>query len=154
MPPSVSPLSTPGSNSFALHRKWQVSRSTRFYRVVKGGSSRVKRIWNERGLAIVLAALFLGSWAIQGWTGWEQFQSEQQQHEQSAHFWGQDGYIWTFGEATFENWQSEFLQLLTFVVLTAALVYKGSPESKDGDEEMKQMLLDIQRRLDSLPGRQ
>ncbi len=39
-------------------------------------------------------------------------------------------------EATFENWGSEFLQMGAYVVLTALLIQKGSPESKnpDGDE--------------------
>jgi uncharacterized protein DUF6766 len=39
-------------------------------------------------------------------------------------------------EATFENWESEFLQMGAYVVLTALLIQKGSPESKnpDGDE--------------------
>jgi hypothetical protein len=45
---------------------------------------------------------------------------------------GQTGYVWYFGEATFENWQSEFLQLLAFVVFTSFLIFKGSPESRDG----------------------
>src|SRR5215207_5396562 len=33
-----------------------------------------------------------------------------------------------------ENWQSEYLQFLLFVVLTVWLVQKGSPESKKPDE--------------------
>ncbi len=41
-----------------------------------------------------------------------------------------------FGEATLENWESEFLQMAAFVVLTTFLRQKGSPESKklDGKE--------------------
>jgi hypothetical protein len=35
-----------------------------------------------------------------------------------------------FVEAVFENWESEFLQMGTFVVLTVYLRQKGSPESK------------------------
>jgi hypothetical protein len=35
-----------------------------------------------------------------------------------------------FLEAVFENWESEFLQMAAFVVLTAYLVQKGSPESR------------------------
>lgn len=40
-----------------------------------------------------------------------------------------------FVEATFENWESEFLQMAMYVVLTAFLVQRGSSESKpvDGD---------------------
>ena len=55
-----------------------------------------------------------------------------------------------FGQATFENWQSEFLQLFTFVVLTTFLIHRGSHESKDSDEEMQAALTRIEKRLDSL----
>ena len=33
-----------------------------------------------------------------------------------------------FGEAVFENWESEFLQMGSYVLLTAYLVQRGSPE--------------------------
>lgn len=39
-----------------------------------------------------------------------------------------------FAEATFENWESEFLQMGMYVVLTAYLVQKGSSESKKPEE--------------------
>lgn len=42
----------------------------------------------------------------------------------------------SWDEATFENWQSEFLQLLAFVVLTSVLIHRGSRESKDADEKL------------------
>jgi hypothetical protein len=96
----------------------------------------MKRFFRERGLGIVLIALFLTSWAFQAWTGGEKFQAEQQSHGESAEVFGQTGYVWCFGEATFENWQSEFLQLLAFVVFTSFLIFKASPESRDGQDEM------------------
>ena len=37
------------------------------------------------------------------------------------------GHPW---EALFENWESEFLQMAAFVLLTTILVQKGSPESR------------------------
>lgn len=40
-----------------------------------------------------------------------------------------------FIQATFENWESEFLQMALFVVLTIFLQQKGSSESKDFDKE-------------------
>lgn len=39
-----------------------------------------------------------------------------------------------FISAVFENWESEFLQMATYVVLTAMLFQRGSAESKDPDE--------------------
>jgi len=102
------------------------------------------------GLAWVLLALFLASWGMQTWTGWREFKAEQAEHQQTAQVFGDDGYVWNWAEATFENWQSEFLQLLTFVVLTSFLIFKGSAESKDGDEEMKQALERIEQRLEAM----
>ena len=102
------------------------------------------------GLAWVLLALFLVSWFIQTWTGWREFEAEQREHQQSAVVFGADGYVWNWAEATFENWQSEFLQLFTMVVLTAYLIYKGSSESKDSTEEMQAALDRIERRLSEL----
>lgn len=110
----------------------------------------MKRIWDRYSLGIVLTALFLGSWVAQGFVGWQEFKADQSEHQQVAQVFGADGYIWNFGQATLENWQSEFLQLLTFVVLTAYLLYRGSPESKDSDEEMQSALQRIERRLDEL----
>lgn len=40
-----------------------------------------------------------------------------------------------FIESTFENWESEFLQMALFVLLTIFLRQKGSSESKRFDEE-------------------
>lgn len=39
-----------------------------------------------------------------------------------------------FLSALFENWESEFLQMSAYVVLTAFLFQRGSAESKDPDE--------------------
>jgi hypothetical protein len=108
------------------------------------------RLWKNYSLSIVLAILFLVSWAIQTWTGWQHFAAEQQAHGELAQVFGEGGYIWRWGEATFENWQSEFLQLLTFVVLTSFLIHKGSHESKDSDEEMQAALRRIEQRLERL----
>lgn len=42
-----------------------------------------------------------------------------------------------FLQATFENWESEFLQMALFVVLTIFLQQKGSSESKDFDKRQE-----------------
>ena len=46
--------------------------------------------------------------------------------------------------------QSEFLRLLTFVVLTSFLIHRGSPESRDSDDEMQKSLNRIEKRLKAL----
>lgn len=105
------------------------------------------------GLSIVLAILFAGAWIAQGYTGWKKFAADQREHHQVAQVWGDDGYIWDFGQATVENWQSEFLQLLSFVILTSFLIHKGSHESKDSDDETQARLDRIERRLEELASR-
>jgi hypothetical protein len=113
----------------------------------------MRRIWRDYGLGIVLFILFAASWVVQTWTGWREFMAEQQTNGQVAHWLGSDGYIWSWGQATFENWQSEFLQLFAMVTLTSFLIFKGSPESRDGDDEMKAMLKQMQQQLDELTAR-
>jgi len=48
---------------------------------------------------------------------------------------------------TFENWQSEFLQLLSMVVLTAWLIHKGSAESRDSTDRMEAKIDEIRRMI-------
>jgi len=63
-------------------------------------------------------------------TGWRVYNHEQQQHASDPV--SLAAYLSTghFGEATFENWESEFLQMTFFVLLTVALYQRGSSESK------------------------
>lgn len=104
----------------------------------------------DYGLGVALAALFLFSWVIQSLAGWVEFSAEQAAHGDTARLFGASGYIWTWLESTFENWQSEFLQLFTMVVLTAFLIHRGSSESKDSDDEMLLQLTAIRDELDDL----
>jgi hypothetical protein len=59
-------------------------------------------------------------------------------------------YLVQFGQSTLENWQSEFLQLFSFVVLSAMLIHRGSAESKDSDDRLEVKVDDILKRLDAL----
>ena len=108
------------------------------------------KLFKDYGLSVVLAVMFLFAWTMQTWTGWVAFKDEQKSHGQPAHIFGDGGYVWKWSAATMENWQSEFLQLLTFVVLTSYLIHKGSHESKDSDEEFKRRLDRIEQRLKEL----
>ncbi|MFL5681288.1 MAG: DUF6766 family protein [Chloroflexota bacterium] len=110
----------------------------------------MKRLWRDYSLSITLFALFAVTFVAHTISGWFQYAAEQQQHGQQAELLGDDGYIWSWAEWTFQNWQSEFLELGSFVVLSSFLIHKGSPESKDGDDEMMEMLQRIQKRLDEL----
>jgi hypothetical protein len=105
------------------------------------------KLFRDYGLSIVLAALFISSWLLQTAGGWVEFVAEQEAHGETPQLFGDSGYVWAWMKATFENWQSEFLQLFTFVVLTTFLVHRGSPESRDGDEELKLMIQRLEQRL-------
>jgi hypothetical protein len=110
----------------------------------------MNRLWKDYSLGIVLGALFLVSWAAQALTGWQEFKSEQASHGEPSNIFTSNGYVWNFLQATFENWQSEFLQLFAFVVLTAYLIYRNSHESRDGQDEMKSALDRIEKRLNAM----
>jgi hypothetical protein len=113
----------------------------------------VNRYVRDYGLAIVLAALFIASWIGQTLSGWVEYVAEQHSHGEAAELFGASGYLWRWLEATMENWQSEFLQLFTMVVLTAFLIHKGSSESKDSDDEILLQLTAIRRDLEELKGK-
>jgi hypothetical protein len=101
-------------------------------------------------LGIVLALLFIVSWVLQSLTGWVEFVADQQARGDVARMFGGNGYVWPWMQATFENWQSEFLQLFTMALLTAFLIHRGSTESRDGDEEIMLQLSAIREDLAAL----
>ena len=110
----------------------------------------MRRLVRDYNLGVVLFVLFFVSWVGQTLVGWQEFVAEQNEHQQTAQVFGEDDYVWTWARATLENWPSEFLQLLTMVVLTAFLSFRGSAESKDSDDEMKETLARLERRLENL----
>lgn len=98
----------------------------------------MKKLWKYNGLTIALLGFFLLFWGGQTITGWKEFNDGQQQHKLPEISLTQYLKTGHFVEATFENWESEFLQMGAYVVLTAFLFQKGSAESKDPDEDSPQ----------------
>jgi hypothetical protein len=88
-------------------------------------------LWRNHGLSIVLALLFAATFVGQIWAGWLDYNVDQREHASPSV--ELVDYLVTghFGEATFENWESEFLQMSAFVLLTTFLFQKGSAESKN-----------------------
>jgi hypothetical protein len=84
----------------------------------------------SNSLIIVMGLVFIGSWFAQSVTGWTEFNQEQTTHGEPEVSW--IGYVGssTFWESTLQNWQSEFLAIGSFAVLTIFLRQRGSPESK------------------------
>lgn len=79
-------------------------------------------------------AFFLVSLVLHWYFGWQAFQDESREHGQVAEF-GQ--FATQAMRDTFENWQSEFLQLLWQVVGLAYFLYLGSPSSKENDDRLE-----------------
>lgn len=91
------------------------------------------RFLNNNGLSISVLSLFLLTIIGQTFAGLAAYNDQERDHHQSAI--GLGAYLRTgaFWEAVGENWESEFLQMGMFVVLTVFLFQKGSAESKDPD---------------------
>jgi uncharacterized protein DUF6766 len=109
--------------------------------------SGLRKTWPNFGLSIAFCLLFLSSWAAHGVAEWQIFVEEQHAHQEAVEV---SAFLNQFAESTLENWQSEFLQLFSFVVLAALLIHRGSAESKDSDDRMEETLKRIERRLDEL----
>jgi hypothetical protein len=85
---------------------------------------------HDRALTLVLMAMFLLCLAGQFATGLREYNRDRIDHNEApiaASSYVATGHWW---EAVFENWESEFLQMAVFVLLTTVLIQKGSPESR------------------------
>lgn len=98
--------------------------------------------WYRNGLSLVLLGMFLVFFAAQTLTGWRADNQERVQQGQPAQpltTYLQGGH---FLSATFENWESEFLQMGMYVLLTVWLRQRGSAESRELDPAQEQERVD------------
>jgi hypothetical protein len=89
------------------------------------------RTWlNSNSLVLVMATVWLASWAGQAVSGRVAYNAEQLDHQEAALTLLQ--YLGTsdFWNRTLQNWQSEFLAVGSMAVLSIYLRQRGSPESK------------------------
>jgi hypothetical protein len=92
------------------------------------------RFLRDNGLTIVLAAATLVTAVGMIFTGQSFYKDELVHHGSEAVSLGKYLVSGHFFSALFENWESEFLQMSAYVILTAFLFQGGSAESKDPDE--------------------
>jgi len=95
-------------------------------------------MWKRNGLSIVLLLLLLCFLGGQVWTGFLAHNQElADAHRAPLDLWEylQSGH---FVSATFENWESEFLQMGMYVLLTVSLRQKGSAESRPLDDAQEE----------------
>jgi hypothetical protein len=88
----------------------------------------------DNGLTIALLLLFtasiLGQWVV----GWHVANADAVRHGEPLMSLSAYAVSPEFLSSVFENWESEFLQMSAYVVLTAVLVQRGSAESRDPDK--------------------
>ncbi|WP_426975540.1 DUF6766 family protein [Pseudarthrobacter sp. O4] len=92
----------------------------------------------ERGLLLANIGLFLVFFGGMILSGAADYSEDQVTHGESAvsvlEYLGTGAFL----EATFENWESEFLQMGMYVILTVFLFQKGSSESKPMGKDVPQ----------------
>ncbi len=97
-------------------------------------------MWKNNSLSIVMFVLFALCLVGHSIAGWKVYNDEQRQHGRDEV--GYRAFLGTneFGETVFENWESEFLQMAAYVILTVFLYQRGSSESKkhDGTDEVEE----------------
>ena len=99
-------------------------------------------------LSLTLFGLFLISWIGQLYFQYEHELQEALQHGGETFSIFSAQFMNSFWASTLENWQSEFLQLLSFVVLTTFLIHRHSHESRDSNDEMAKDIRYIRRKLE------
>jgi len=94
----------------------------------------MRRFLTLNALGLGFGALFLLTLCAQAVAGWQSFNDEQVAAQVGTI--GLLDYVTStdFAVAVAENWQSEFLQFLVYLVATIWLLQQGSPESKQLDK--------------------
>lgn len=87
--------------------------------------------------AWITMAFFLVTIGLHWLFGWFAFADDAREHGGIPELMP---YLAIMGRDTFENWQSEFLQLLWQVVGLAYFLYVGSPASKENDDRAEAKL--------------
>lgn len=94
-----------------------------------------KGFFYRNSLSIVVLGLMLICLLGQFFTGWKTLNKELAEQGSSMLSLGDYIHSGHFIQATFENWESEFLQMMLYIVLTVSLRQKGSSESKSLEEK-------------------
>jgi len=106
--------------------------------------SRVRGFVRTNSLSLVFGGLFLAALIGQAFAGLAEYNNQQITDGLATVTFGRYVTSADFAVDVTENWQSEYLQFLLYIVLTVWLVQRGSPESKpldnagrESDEEQK-----------------
>jgi hypothetical protein len=108
-------------------------------------------IWKKYGYAWVTLGFFAVSITGHWLFGWFAYVDEQTTLKAPVEF---SGYFNEMARDTFENWQSEFLQLLWQIGGLAFLLYLGSPQSKEGSDRVEAKIDAILEAVSPAEGKQ
>lgn len=95
----------------------------------------MKTFLRNNGLGICFLVLFTGTFLGQIIFGFEEHNKELIENGSTVITLSNYLISGHFIQSTFENWESEFLQMALFVLFTIFLIQKGSSESKDPDKD-------------------
>ena len=99
----------------------------------------MKNFFRNNGLSIVFFLLFVITLIGQIVTGLKEHNQETAEIGGQPISMGEYFFSGHFLQSTFENWESEFLQMALFVILAMFLYQKGSSESKDPDKKKEEV---------------
>jgi hypothetical protein len=99
-------------------------------------------VLGKYGYAWITLAFFGISLLLHWYFGWQAYQDEAREHGSAPEV---GAYLTEMARDTFENWQSEFLQLLWQVVGLAYFLYLGSPSSKENDDRLEAKIDELLR---------
>jgi hypothetical protein len=85
----------------------------------------------SNGLSLFFGLIFVLALVGQAVTGWSQFNDEQVADHLAQISFGAYLTSASFAVDVTENWQSEYLQFLLYIVATVFFLQRGSPESKE-----------------------
>ena len=99
-------------------------------------------VFGKYSYAWITILFFLVSLVLHWYFGWRAYQDEARMHGQAPAL---SAFAIEAARDTFENWQSEFLQLLWQVVGLAYFLYLGSPSSKENDDRLEAKIDELLR---------
>jgi hypothetical protein len=102
-----------------------------------GGESKSDRLADARAgflrsnsLSVFFLVIFLLALGAQSYAGWHKYNDDQYAHEENGISYTRYLTSSSFAQAVTENWQSEYLQFVLYIMATIWFVQRGSPESK------------------------
>jgi hypothetical protein len=125
--PESKPLEEGGTESDADQR---VGRYARRDSPPAARAAGVRLWWYANSLGLTMGLIFLGSWAAQAVAGRAAYNAAQLRAFQDPLGFGEYLAAPDFWNRTLQNWQSEFLAILSMALLSIFLRQRGSPESK------------------------